>query len=569
MNTTFRTFYGIDWAHCARAVSRLQGAIAKAREAGDLRGVHALQDKLVRTFEARALAVKRVRNHRGGTVPGVDGVVWAGNAALLGAIGGLRDLSKYHPMPVKRMYPVKAKGRRPLSVPTMHDRAVQALFACALMPVAEGTADPRSYAYRPFKSAHDAAIYLRLVLATPYAKRWVLEAQVETLFESLSPTWLLQNIPMRGDILEKFLKAGFLESPTRGLHGTPTGLLQGGAISPILANMALDGLEAALGDGFRRVRYGDGLVVAGKSPEDLTSRALPRVQAFLAVRGLRLAHHKTKITAVEDGFDFVGFTFREYADPRRAVGYKKGIFLTTPAKAHVQKLKKRVKRTLKSLRRGGSAATVIVRLNPMLRAWAQYYKPFNSKEAFGALASYVWEVLWRWCRKQRPAMARRALRRAYFKRVGGNAWVFYARNLEGRTITLVSLGYVKIERHPLCKHLNPFVPEHEAYYRRRLTWGAFRSVLLSPSRSTLLKKQRGICPVCHGALLRGERLEVHHIRPRARGGKDTWSNLLLLHQFCHKHVTYSKSPRLKAAWRKAGIVDEGDLPRVLEGASRP
>jgi len=361
-----------------------------------------LQDTLVRTFEARALAVKKVWTNPGSKTPGLDGVVWQNDADLMEAVGTLRDLSAYTPMPVKRVYIPKARGgRRPLGIPTLYDRAVQTLFTLALMPIAECEADRRSYGYRPYKSAHDAATYLKLVLGAKYAKRWVLEADIEMFFDSLSHEWLLQNIPMNPKVLKKFLKAGFMELPHPEVHETPGGTPQGGAISPVLANMALNGLEQALGDAFRVVRFADDFVVIGASKEALHDRALPVVRAFLQPRGLTLAAAKTAITPIERGFDFLGLTFREYKDDARAVGYKQGIFLVTPSKASVLAFKKRLKQAIKSLHKH-SARAVIIKVNPMLRGWAQYYKPFTSKKVFSALGHYVWTLLWRWCRKKHP-----------------------------------------------------------------------------------------------------------------------------------------------------------------------
>jgi len=564
---TFRKFYEIDWPLCEEAVYRIQCDIAKAWMAGHHAHAAQLQDTLVRTFEARALAVKKVWTNPGSKTPGLDGVVWQNDADLMEAVGTLRDLSAYTPMPVKRVYIPKARGgRRPLGIPTLYDRAVQTIFTLALMPIAECEADRRSYGYRPYKSAHDAATYLKLVLGAKYAKRWVLEADIEMFFDSLSHEWLLQNIPMNPKVLKKFLKAGFMELPHPEVHETPGGTPQGGAISPVLANMALNGLEQALGDAFRVVRFADDFVVIGASKEALHDRALPVVRAFLQPRGLTLAAAKTAITPIERGFDFLGLTFREYKDDARAVGYKQGIFLVTPSKASVLAFKKRLKQAIKSLHKH-SARAVIIKVNPMLRGWAQYYKPFTSKKVFSALGHYVWTLLWRWCRKKHPTMPLRVLRSKYFKREGGNHWVFYARDSKHRTITLVQLGWIKIVRHTLCADLNPFRPGNIEYYRRRRKRGATPRASLNANQTNLLKKQRGTCPVCHGDLLNGEPLEVHHIHPRNAGGKDTLRNLLVLHAFCHKQITYAKSPALKAAWVKAGIVKDLGPSRRPSGGS--
>jgi RNA-directed DNA polymerase len=330
----------IDWKLCNEAVFQVQGMIAEAYMSGNLAEVAHLQDKLIRMFEARVLAVKKVLTNAGHKTPGVDGVVWKDNETIWNVIDQLRDLSEYRPQPVKRVYIPKASGgQRPLGIPTMYDRAVQTLFVFALMPIAECSADSRSFGYRPYRSAHDAAVYLKLVLGAMYAKRWVLEADFSMFFDNISHDWLLKNIPINTKILNAFLKAGFLDLQKMEYHETSLGTPQGGSISPTIANMVLDGLEKALGDDFRVVRYADDFVVIGACPDALKSEAMPIIVKFLAERGLTLNLDKTRITSIEDGFDFLGFNFREYKDQARVIGYKKGIFLVKPAKKNIQAIR--------------------------------------------------------------------------------------------------------------------------------------------------------------------------------------------------------------------------------------
>lgn len=560
MTTPSRTVYGIDWKHCHRAVYRVQSAILKAWQAKDRKEVYRLQHVLVRMFEARALAVKRVRARSGSKRSGREGEVWDSPEALLGAIASLRDLAGYAPSPRSR-----GAGPRGPGPGTAYDRAVQTLAAFALAPIAEATADARSYGYRPHKSAHDAAGYLKLALGAPYSKRWVVKASIGGLSGSRFRAWAATNIPMDRKVLAAFLDAGFMELPRRtwgpwapgapraGGDRAASRVWRGSVIAPVIATMALDGLEGALGDRFLVVRYVDEVVVLGKARDALVAEALPAVARFLAARGLRLVRHKTAIASIEDGFDVGGFTFREYANAARAVGYKKGIFLVTPSKAAVKGFKKRLKAVFKDFRHR-SARALIVKVNPMVRAWADYYRSSNASPAFASVRWYVQGLILAWCRKKHLKTARRVLWKRYFTRVKGNRWVFYARTPDGRRITLAQLGATKIVYHTVCRTLNPFLPEHAGYYRSREVEQARRSVLLNAQRTALLKKRGGICPVCDTALLGGEPLEVHHITPRSLGGKDTLRNLLLLHRTCHQQVTYSKNTRLRAAWVKGGVV---------------
>ena len=319
----------IDWHKAEREVNRLQIRIVKATQQKDYNAVKRLQYLLTHSFYAKALAVKRVVTNDGRKTPGVDGVLWNTPAKKMKAVLSLTDKG-YRARPLRRVYIEKKdkKKKRPLGIPTMYDRAIQALYALALEPVAETTADRKSFGFRKGRCAQDACEYLFNALSRKHiSPKWVLEGDIKGCFDHISHDWLLANITMDKNILKQFLKAGFIYQ--RELFPTVEGTPQGGIISPILANMTLDGIEKKLVERFHTnalgkvdsrfknahkvnfVRYADDFVVTAATPE-LALEAKELIREFLAERGLELSDEKTVVTNIDDGFDFLGWNFRKY-----------------------------------------------------------------------------------------------------------------------------------------------------------------------------------------------------------------------------------------------------------------
>jgi len=287
--------------------------------------VRTLQRLLTHSFSGKALAVKRVTGNQGKRTPGVDSVSWTTPAARLKAIGSLRRRG-YRPLPLRRVYIPKANGKqRPLGIPTMKDRAMQALYLLALEPVAETTADPNSYGFRAKRSTADALQQCFNTLCRGCSPQWVLEGDIKGCFDHISHQWMLQHVPTDLTVLQKWLKAGYVEN--RSLFPTEAGTPQGGIISPTLANITLDGLEKLLAEHFPRekwkdgkrwtlkvnlVRYADDFIITGDSKELLENEVRPLVEHFLKERGLTLSADKTHITHINEGFDFLGQNLRKY-----------------------------------------------------------------------------------------------------------------------------------------------------------------------------------------------------------------------------------------------------------------
>ena len=269
-------WHGIQWYRTERNVRRLQARIVQATQEKRWGKVKALQRLLTHSFSGKALAVRRVTENQGKKTPGVDKVLWDTPEKKAQAIHNLKPRG-YHPQPLRRVYIPKSNGaQRPLSIPTMKDRAMQALYLLALQPVAETLADPHSYGFRPQRCTADALVYCHTLLSQKRGAEWVLEGDIKSCFDKISHDWLLAHIPTEKAILRKWLKAGYMEKNV--LHLTEEGTPQGGIISPAIANMALDGLSQSLLERFPRskqgnspkvnlARYADDFVVTGASQE--------------------------------------------------------------------------------------------------------------------------------------------------------------------------------------------------------------------------------------------------------------------------------------------------------------
>jgi len=421
-STTWQAWHDIPWANVSSVVARLQTRIAKAVKAGEWRKVRSLQKLLTKSTSAKALAVRRVTENQGRRTPGVDKQTWGTPDEKWQAVIDLGS-KRYKPLPLRRIYIPKANGdKRPLGIPTMRDRAMQALHLLALDPVAETTGDHHSYGFRRERSTADAIEQVRNVLGRKASPKWVLEGDIKGCFDNISHDWLLANVPMDKGILRKWLKAGFIEAGR--LFPTNAGTPQGGIISPVLANMALDGLQHELGTLFNTVRqareakvnlvrYADDFVITGSSQELLENRVKPLVAEFLAARGLVLSEKKTKITHVTEGFDFLGWNVR----------YLKRMLLTQPSKKNVKAFLGKVRANLGGMKTA-KQTDVIVKLTPLLRGWANYHRSQMASRTFSRCDHQIWQALWRWACRRHPNKGKRWVKQRYFKCLKGCDWRF-------------------------------------------------------------------------------------------------------------------------------------------------
>ena len=538
------SWHSIDWETGHRQVRGLQVRIAKAAKNQQWRQVKTLQRMLVRSFAAKVLAVKRVTENRGRRTPGVDGETWSTPESKWKAVFRL-ERRGYKPRPLRRIYIPKANGqRRPLGIPTMLDRAMQALYLLALEPVSETTADRNSYGFRPHRSTADAIEQLFVNLGRKHSAQWVMEGDIKGCFDNISHDWLITNVPMDKVVLRKWLKAGYLESGR--LNPTGAGTPQGGIISPVLANLALDGLEKELESRFGQrntkasyktkvnyVRYADDFVITGISKELLENEVKPLVEAFMAERVLSLAVEKTLFTHVSDGFDFLGQNIRKYGDK----------LLIKPAHKNVKAFLAKVK-ALVEANKAAPASLLIKQLNPVIRGWANYHRPIVAKQTFNYVDYRIWKLLWRWCRRRHLNRCKRWIKEKYFKRVGTRSWVFSGLHPSGKLLHLLYASDTPIKRHTKIKaEANPYAPEDEMYFEQRLEY-AWRSSDEGKRKTlTLWLGQSKRCPMCKQLITFESGWNIHHVIERHKGGCDELGNLVLLHPNCHRQL-HSAAPAL-------------------------
>jgi len=454
----------INWPKVRRAVRRLQLRIAKAIRAGRYAKAKALSWLLTHSRSAKLLAVKRVTENKGAKTPGVDNVRWRTDRQKYAAVQNLKRRG-YRPLPLRRHYIPKKNGkRRPLSIPTLRDRAMQALHALALKPIAETVADRNSYGFREGRSCADAIGQCFCALAKSYAPVWVLEGDIKSCFDRISHSWLLKNIPMDPRTLQQWLAAGYWEKgrlfPTK--EGTP----QGGIISPLLANLTLDGMEEAIRsrisirhDQVNFIRYADDFIVTARTQETLEQVVKPAVVAFLAQRGLELSEQKTTLTHIEAGFNFLGQNVRKYRNKLVIKPAKEG------RKVLVQKTRECIKGCL-----GQTAETLIAKLNPIIRGWANYHRHVCSAKAFWNADRAIHYQLLRWAKRTHPNKPYRWLKQKYFSHAGRFGFFAWKRTRTGESqvLRLHSPRHTVIERHIKVRgEANPYDPAYTEYFERR------------------------------------------------------------------------------------------------------
>jgi len=556
-------WHAIDWQSANHNVRRLQARIVQATKEKRWGKVKALQRLLTHSFSGKALAVRRVTENQGKNTPGVDKVTWNTPQKKLNAVYSLRQ-QDYHPQPLRRVSIPKKNGKkRNLGIPAMKDRAMQALYLLALDPVAETTADPNSYGFRLGRSTADAIGQCFGILARQDSPQWILEGDIKSCFDQISHKWLLTHIPMEKVMLTKWLKSGYIDKGIR--HPTKEGTPQGGIISPVIANMTLDGLERRLREVFpleiwregRRyspkvhlIRFADDFVITGNAREQLEDEVKPLVEQFMKERGLQISPEKTVITHIEEGFDFLGQNIRKYK-----MG-KQHKLLIKPSRKNIQTFLKKIRDIVKA-NKALSAGKLIVKLNPIIRGWALYHQHVVSKETFTTVDDAIHRLVRQWTRRRHPRKADAWTAKKYFKTVGENNWVFSGAIGE-KTHYLTDAAQASIKRHIKIRgEANPYDPEWETYYEKRLD---VRMVDTYKGKQWLIylwKEQGGLCPVCHQKITKITGWHSHHILWRSKGGPDTKDNRVLLHPTCHQQVhsqgiTVTKPPPLtKKGVRKA------------------
>jgi RNA-directed DNA polymerase len=570
----------LDWRPVEDDVRRLRQRIFAASKVGDLKKVRNLQKLMLRSRANALSSVRRVTELNAGRLTaGVDGKVVRSSRSKSMWVDWAQNHSRsWTVKPVRRVYVPKANGkRRPLGIPVIGDRILQALTSAALEPEWEARFEPKTYGFRPGRGCHDAieAIFNTVGGKNPQ-RRWILDADLAAAFDRLDHTHILNQLGMfpARKLVEQWLKAGVVErewfTPTG--EGTP----QGGVISPVLLNVALDGMEQAAGVRYRTsgvnadravpgspvlVKYADDLVVMCGNREQ-AEQVKERLAAWLAPRGLTFNEDKTRVVRLEEGFEFLGMHIRRYPN---------GKLLIKPSKAAVQRFRKRLTAEMRALR-GANAPAVANRLNPIIRGWSAYYRSVVSKRTFVQLDTHMWKLAMSWAKRRHPNKSGRWVVDRYFGAfhpTRRDRWIFGDHDSGAY---LAKFAWTKIVRHQAVKgRASPDDPDLIDYWAERRRR---RKPPLDQSRLRLLQAQRGCCPLCRDLLLHADqepqtpdewetwvKVTRKAIRKQAiiadtgQGTSDKCAALRLIHAHCERRLLSgnARGSALQPAKMPAGL----------------
>jgi RNA-directed DNA polymerase len=457
----------IDWKTANRSVRNLRHRIFRATQEGDWDKVQSLQRLMLRSTSNAAVSVRRVTQvNKGKDTPGVDRLTVKTPAERSKLLSELISYTPWRAKPAKRVYIPKTNGKvRPLGIPVIKDRALQAMVKNALEPAWEAQFETTSYGFRPGRSAHDA---IERIFATAKQKRktWIVDADIKGCFDNINHEYLLNTIGVfpAKELLRQWLKAGYVEYGE--LHETRTGTPQGGVISPLLANIALHGMEAVLDakPGMEGqpshasravVRYADDFVILCRTEED-AHQAQDIIARWLTERGLQLSTEKTRVVNLKDGFDFLGFNVRMYPTRQKRSGW---VTLIKPSKPSVLKIRKRLRDEMLQMT-GHNVPTVIKRLNPIIRGWANYFRTGGSNNTFHSLDRQLFIRETRFVKRLHPHQPRYWRQARYFGKRNPyrmDNWVFG--DIEEPSVYMYKFSWTNIQRHVMGVRIGIKLPK--------------------------------------------------------------------------------------------------------------
>jgi RNA-directed DNA polymerase len=574
----------LDWETIERQVFKLQKRIYQASQRGDVKTVHKLQRLLMNSWSAKCLAVRRVtQDNQGKKTAGVDGVKSLSPKQRTHLVNVLKLEPKARP--VRRVWIPKpgTQEKRGLGIPVMYDRALQALVKLALEPEWEAKFEPNSYGFRPGRSCHDAIEAIFKCISRK--EKYVLDADIAKCFDRINHKELLGKLtttPQLRRIIKVWLKAGVMEGET--LFPTEEGVPQGGVISPLLANIALHGLETAIREAFPAsktiegrtaenwkptvIRYADDFLILHQD-KAVIEEAKQITSLWLQGMGLELKPSKTRITHTlyeyegNVGFDFLAFHVQQYPVGKTHSGKTGGInshllgfkTLIKPSKEAVRRHLLRIKEEIQK-HRSHKQEQLIGSLNRIIRGWCNYHSRVSASKTFAKVTHLTCLKLIRWGKRRHPMKSAHWRHQKYWSK--GAEWRF---GVPGGK-QLLKHSDIPVTKHIKVKGTKSPYDGDWSYWATRMG----RHPELPLKKAKLLKMQHGKCAFCELYFKDGDLLEVDHIIPKSQGGMDTYNNMQLLHRHCHDQKPYKEnSSVVRGTHDKSQVIEEPDEVNV----SRP
>ncbi len=525
----------IDWKEIERHVLRLQRQLAHAVEHNNRKAVRHYKWLIRKSHHTKLLAIRHVtQENRGRRTPGVDGLTYTTpeKRRELTDLVNLRN----RPLPVRRVYIRKKNGKlRPLGIPSIHDRVCQSIHKTAMEPEWDIQFSPNTYGFRPERSTWDAMSQVFANLCKAGSAQWIIEGDIRGYFDNVDHTKLLAKLAPEDRVyVRRMLKAPILD-PEAGLLPSTRGTPQGGLLSPLLAVIALHGMEEELKQIALRMKlgsvnivtYADDFIVTCRTKEQ-AEQLVPIIAEWLADNvGVELSLEKTRVTHINDGFDFLGFHVRKY----------KGKLLIKPAKDSKLAVLRKIKSILDSNKQA-KASMVIRLLNPIIRGWGNYYSTQVSKRAFAYCDHRINQMLWRWAKRRHPKKSAQWIYQRYFPRQGSRNWAF-----SDGGYTLATMADVRIIRHiKIQGRRSPHRPSDQEYFEARQEQLLLKR--LNGFQKKVVRKTDGKCAVC------GCNISAEHFRrwqnngddailfarmiPERLGGHSTIENVCVTHRWCYE-----------------------------------